>query len=146
MSGVLRPVVMIAAVAVWCGLPMHATAQDLALGTWTGTVRNAPPRNPNPRPASLVVKKGPDPHWRWRGGAQELLGIAFTYQQTTVEVGELRVADGRLSYSFADPGQDGTVACELKREADGSYAGECKGKEFGVRLVTLSPPEPDPAK
>ena len=121
-------------------------AQGLTVGTWTGTVRNPPPRNPQPRPASLVITKGPDPHWRWRGGSKELLGVAFRWQQSSAEVGEVQFAEGRLSFLFTPSEGNGSVTCELKRQKDGSYEGECKGGDFGVRLITLSPPEPEPAK
>lgn len=123
-----------------------AAADDLTVGTWTGTVRNTPPRNPQPRPVSLIVKKGPDPHWRWRGGAKELVGVAFRVQNAAAEVSEARFGEGLLSYSFTPPEQDGSVRCDLKRQIDGNYEGECKGADWGVRLITLSPPEPEPVK
>ena len=123
-----------------------AGADDLAVGTWTGTVRNTPPRNPQPRPVSLIVKKSADPHWRWRGGAKELMGIVFRVQQAPSEVSEVTFGDGRLAYSFVPPEQDQSVLCTLKRQIDGSYEGDCKGADWGVRLITLSPPDPEPAK
>jgi len=144
MRSLLRGTVIAAAI-LWCFCP-PAAAQDLAVGTWTGTMRNAPPRNPQPRPAGLIVKKGLDPHWRWRGGAKELLGVTFRWQQATAEASNVLFAEGRLSYSFTPPEQDGTVTCDLKRQTDGSYGGECKGADWGVRLISLSPPEPEPAK
>jgi hypothetical protein len=135
------PVVVLVSLA---SLP--AAADDLAVGTWTGAVRNTPPRNPQPRPVSLIVKKSADPHWRWRGGAKELLGVVFRVQNAPSEVSAVTFGEGRLSYSFTPPEQDATVLCDLKRQIDGNYEGECKGADWGVRLITLSPPEPEPVK
>ena len=127
--------------AISACLSAPVAAQDLREGEWSGTIRNTPPRNANPRPASLIVEKGPDPHWRWRGGANEIVTITFTAAQLTAEVAEIRLADGRLTYSFDVPdGTEDDGSCELSAQPDGRYEGQCQQIFNGV-LITLTPPD-----
>jgi len=137
-----RTVAVVGVVVVLVCVSTPLIGQDLPTGTWAGTVRNAPPGNPNPRPASLVVQKGPDPLWRWRGGSNEIVTVTFRAAQQTAEVSDIQLAEGRLAYSFTAPGQDVRATCELTLQADGRYEGTCRG--IPTALITLSPPEEEP--
>lgn len=121
-------------------------AQELKVGTWSGTVTQGN-QNRNTRPASLEVKMVPDPHWRWRAGPKELLSVTFVTQGGSYELSDIRLEGGTLAYSFTFPLRGEKVNCELKRQADGSYEGDCAGGSYR-RRVALTPPtdSPEPAK
>ncbi|MGQ0735666.1 MAG: hypothetical protein ACT4QD_18685 [Acidobacteriota bacterium] len=119
-------------------------APQVPLGTWLGTVRQINnPNNRNSRPASLEVKKVPDPHWRWRSGEAEILSVTFRAQQDAFEVSTVTLDLRTFSFSFTHPEQGERIQCALAEQADGSYEGACTGAGF-ERQVTLRPPDTPP--
>src|SRR5215212_8532739 len=97
-----------AAVAILIGsAPLLIHAQQLVVGTWSGTVRNATGalRNANTRPASIVIKKVPDPHWRWRTTG-DVTTATFSVANGSYELSSIVLKDGKLEYSFASPTKD----------------------------------------
>jgi hypothetical protein len=125
-----------AATATW--------ADDVPLGTWNGFGVALSGNNTNRQPASLVVRKGPDPHVLWRGGTGELITAVFQVQNQNNqrEIGNITLADGRLTFSFSDPNQGSTQTCTLLLQPkEGAYVGDCLN-----RRVTLTPPAPAAAK
>jgi hypothetical protein len=128
------------AVVAW-GLTAPASGQDMAVGTWSGTARRED--RPATRPASLEIKRVPDPHWRWRGGSGEILGITFVVSGQSNDVDVMSLEAGTLSFSFTDPRGPGTrTHCTLKAQPDGSYEGRCSGTRGNFTLLTLRPPDP----
>lgn len=115
-----------------------ASGQDVPVGMWNGTVSN--PNNRNTPPASLDLKKVPDPHWRWRAGPREVLQGTFAAANDKFEVGTVRLDGDTLAFTFANAERDSHVQCELKRQQDGGYEGACAGEGFNRRLM-LRPPD-----
>ena len=132
---------IVVTVLLGCGLASSVQAQDLQVGTWSGTMRNSTvaPGQARTRPVSLVIKKAPDPHWRWRTMG-DLTTATFMIPQGSFELSSIVLKDGKLSYSFAST-NDEQARCGLTRQADGSYEGDCTGGDF-ARHITLSPPTP----
>ena len=125
---------------VLAGSASPALAQELSVGTWTGTIRamSGPMRNANTRPVSIVVKKIPDPHWRWRTSG-DLLVATFIVPGNSYELSGLVLKNDKLSYSFASPTNDEPVRCVLSRQPEGGFEGDCAGGDFN-RRITLNPP------
>ena len=131
------------AIVMLIGAPTATWADDIPLGTWSGfgMPLNG---NPNRQAASLVVRKGPDPHLVWRGGTGELITAVFQVQNQNNqrEVGSITLSDGRLTFSFSDPNQGDTQTCALTLQPrEGTYVGDCLN-----RRITLTPPAPAAAK
>lgn len=128
--------------------PAEFVARRSSGETWTGTVRNAPSqRNPNPNPnirqVTIGMRKMPDPHWRWRGGAKELTFRTFNLPNQSFPLNEFDVADDRLRYSYSQPGPGGEVTCTLARQPEGPFAGVCRREAGAILfLVELKPPAP----
>lgn len=125
--------------------PAVAAAQELQVGTWSGTIlrlRAAGNQNPQPQRVSLEVKTVPDPHSSWRPGRGELLDIVFVApgNQGRNPVADFSVDKASLSFSYRR--EDTVTKCRLDRQPDGSYEGQCVGEEDGRRFrITLNPPK-----
>lgn len=136
---------IVVTVALVYGFASFAQAQDLQVGTWSGTMRNSTEAlgSARIRSVSIVIKKVPDPHWRWRSTG-DLTTATFIIPdgglQGSFELSSIVLKDGKLSYSFAST-SDEQVRCALARQADGSYEGDCTVGNF-ARHITLSPPTP----
>jgi hypothetical protein len=141
---ILTTVVLVACVGV---LARTAWAEDLPLGTWTGTALRMRGDNPNRQPVQLIVKKAPDPHVLWRGGSGELISVVFQLGNANNqrEVGQIALAAGRLTFSFTQPDTGDLVNCVLALEVkENAYVGDCGA---GLdRRITLVPPPPAVAK
>jgi len=125
---------------------MHrpASADDIALGNWSGFAVRLNSNNQNRQPRVLVVKKGPDPHVAWRGGSGELLTVAFGQNQNNLaDVHTIALNDGHLTFSVT--GEEQPINCVLIfQPKDNNYLGECIGDRQW--RVTLNPPPPAAAK
>ena len=117
--------------------------EQLQEGTWSGSWVNPKSNNPRPRSISIEVKKGPDPHWRWRSGHGEVLTATFVGRNGLhSQLTNVQLDKGTLSYSFLQG--DATVNCRLSLGEDGAYEGDCFGASLGRRHLTLAPPEDSP--
>lgn len=138
-----RSTLVIATLCI-CLAAAGVAAQDLQIGTWTGTIlrlRASGNQNPQPQRVSLEVKTVPDPHSSWRPGRGELLDIVFVGPGNQ---GRNPVADfsDKASLSFSYRREDTVTKCRLDRQPDGSYEGQCVGEEDGRRFrITLNPPK-----
>ena len=133
-----KVVFVLIALALSWSLPSILHAQELREGTWSGSQSN--PNNGNTQAVSLEVKKIADPHWRWRASTEELLSATLIGRQGQFLVSEIRLDAEKLSYSYTLR-QGGRVNCNLTRQQDSSYAGDCVPQDGGGRrLVTLTPP------
>ena len=143
----IRSTVMtIASVVLGLALVSPALAEDLKVGTWSGTsTRVNAGGNRQTRPAFLEVKIVPDPHWQWRGGAKDLLNASFGVQQQRSELSAVRFEGGVLFFAFTQPEQDQRVQCDLKRQTDGTYEGDCRGGPQFHLVLTPPPDAPEPA-
>ncbi len=130
-------------VAIACSVCPTALAEQLQVGTWSGTWANRGGNNPRERPVTIEVKKTADPHWRWRSGEQELLDGTFVGAGgTTVraQISDVSLDDASLSFSFRTG--DLKVNCRLVLNSDGDYEGDCVGEGgFGGKHLLLSPPK-----
>jgi hypothetical protein len=135
-----RAIVGVAWLGLMLSVPVYG--QELDVGTWSGSMMGVG-QNRNSRPATLEVKMVPDAHWRWRGGPRELKSIDFVTPQGSYEVSGASLDAGTLSFSFTDRIRDDKIRCDLKRQADGSYEGDCSGGNFR-RHVILRPPDAPP--
>ena len=127
-------------------LPLSTSvrADDLPLGTWTGFVRVLP-RQPGGavrnNPATLEIKKVPDPFSRWRG-TSEILSALFVRGNNRAEVSGIELTDTKLVFSFlAGEDSQGMSHCELVKRPTGSFEGMCT--RLDNRIVVLSPPDPE---
>ena len=118
--------------------------------SWTGAVRNGPThRNPtpnqNPRAVTLGVKKVSAPHWVWRGGDKQSEVHTFTLPQGSFELSRFDLDADRLAFAFTRPNQGDEYKCDLKRRADGKFAGTC---DFSgnPQTIELTPPTVEPAQ
>ena len=134
----------LAAVLVFLGMldPFASIvgAQELQEGKWTvGLTREGRTLN-----LTLEVKRIPDPHDRWRPGTGQLVTITAMRGQNVVTVIDVRLDGEKLSYRFVG-GPGGLGACNLTRQKDGSYAGECVGADERTRVpitpITMTPPQ-----
>src|SRR5688572_29000517 len=125
-------------------MPRPASADDIALGNWSGFAVRLNSNNQNRQPRVLVVKKVPDPHVAWRGGSGELLTVAFGQNQNNLaDVHTIALNDGRLTFSVT--GEEQPINCVLIfQPKDNNYLGECIGDRQW--RVTLNPPPPAAAK
>ena len=116
--------------------------QQLQEGTWSGSwVNLSSDSNNRTRSVSIEVKKGPDPHWRWRSGHGEVLSATFGRRGGRSQLSNVQLDKETLSYSFQYG--DATVNCRLSLREDGAYEGDCVGEGGKPRRrhITLSPPE-----
>ena len=98
-------------------------AQELAVGTWTGTM--VPPEGISAPVAFEVVD-------------DEGLAITMTVEGTTPRPLETIVLNGDLlTFSFV-MGSD--VRCELERQPDGSFTGPCASGDMRMGTLTMVPP------
>jgi hypothetical protein len=135
---------VVAIMAVLTAPARPAWADDLPLGDWTGFGLNLFGNNANRQPASLAIKKVPDPHVLWRGGSGELTSAVFQVQNVNnrFELGSISLTADALSFSFSHPDRQEPVSCMLRLQPkEGTYVGECLG-----RRITLMPPSPAPPK
>ena len=100
-----------------------ARAQDLQVGTWTGTM--VPPEGiPAPVAFEVVDDNG--------------LAVTMTVEGTTPRPLETIVLNGDLlTFSF-NMGTD--VECELERQEDGSFTGPCRSTDLKMGTLTMEPP------
>ncbi len=138
-----RGAVVVTAAALMGLLSTPVAGQEVPLGAWSGSVSNPGSQNRGPQPASLDLKKVPDPHWRWRGGPRDVLTGIFVAGQAKFELSTIHFDGDTLAYAFTNDERDGRVQCELKRQMDGSYEGDCSGAGFR-RHVLLRPPDNPP--
>ena len=112
-------------------------AQQLEEGTWSGTRIAMRANNPRPMRVSLEIKKTPDPHWRWRPAQGNVWNVTFVTPQRRFQVGDLQLDSRTFSFSYRD---EELVSCQLSRQADGTYEGECitEGSPDKTR-ITLAP-------
>ena len=92
---------------------------------------------------TFEVKKVPDPHSRWRPGKGELLSITATFSrgsEGSVPWSDIRLESEKLS--FWVPLRSLKLACSLRLEQGGGYAGECTGQgdEGLAGSITMTPP------
>jgi hypothetical protein len=121
-------------------------AQELAEGTWGGTMTRQNANNPRPQRLkfALEIKKMSDPHWAWRPGSGDTWNIAVIHQQGRSQAIGLELKGEVLSFSYRL--QDTTMACELTRQADGAFEGTCVS-DGDARTFRLSlTPAKAPAK
>ena len=132
---------LVLTVLVAGAVPRPASADDIALGNWTGFAVRLNNNNANRQPRVLVVKKVPDPHVAWRGGNGELLTIGFGQNQNNLaDVNTISLIDGRLTFSVT--GDEQPINCVLIfQQKDNNYLGDCIGDNREWR-VTLNPPPP----
>ena len=98
-------------------------AQDLAVGTWTGTM--VPPEGVSAPVAFEVVD-------------DDGLAITMTVEGTAPRPLETVVLNGDLlTFSFR-MGTD--VRCELERQPDGSFTGPCSSAAMQMGTLTMEPP------
>lgn len=99
------------------------TAQDLKVGTWTGTM--VPPEGLSAPVAFEVVDDSG-------------LAITMTVEGTAPRPLETIALNGDLlTFSFS-MGTD--VRCELERQADGSFTGPCSSGAMRKGTLTMEPP------
>ena len=140
-----------------CSFSFTLQGQELQEGTWTGTATrfNQRQNQVQSQPASLEVKRVPDPHWRWRPGGGELLSVKFVVQlgnrAQPAQVSGFRLENGTLTYSYQQ--DDAEVSCRLNVRKDGAYEGDCvvvgvggAGKGGWGHLTLTPPKESTPAK
>ncbi len=113
---------------------------------WSGSVRNAPnPQNPNAnpnvRPATVAIRKIPDPHWRWRGGSKDLPMRVFNLQNQPIPVNSFALDNDQLTFEYTRTPQEDQVKCSLARQTDGQFAGVCRASGNFSLLITLTPPK-----
>ena len=135
-------------VAIACSVCPTALAEQLQVGTWSGTwVVNRGDNNPRERPVTIEVKKTSDPHWRWRSDEQELLDGTFVgagsgLSTVRAQISDVSLDDASLSFSFRMV--DAKVNCRLVLNSDGDYEGDCGAVGAGGfrgRHLLLSPPK-----
>lgn len=118
-------------------------AQELTEGTWGGTVTRLNPNNPRPQRQkfALEFKKAADPHWAWRPGSGDTWTVTVIHQQGRSQAMDLQLGGEALSFSYRL--QDAIVTCQLARQADASFEGDCVGANaFRLSLT----PSKTPAK
>lgn len=99
-------------------------AQELAEGTWTGTITT------------------PDGEWpveyevEGKGDELSVTMVAVTGERMPFDTAHL--ADGVLHLAFTLP--DVSVECELAGADDGGYEGECSGSDGNGGTMKMIPP------
>jgi len=121
-------------------------ADDLAVGTWNGSIRVLP-RQPGGavrnNPVSLEIKKVADPLTRWRG-TTEILSVLFIRGNNRAEASIIELSDTKLVFSFQQgENPEDASRCELMKRPTGSFEGTCS--RLDNRIVILSPPDPEKA-
>ena len=132
-------VVSTSALLVWSLATLGA--QEIQEGTWTGTRIRIGGRsmNPNMQRVSLEIKKAADPHVAWRPEKGQLLNITVVQQQQRLQASDFRLDRESLSFSYK---LETTVVCQLARQPDGAYQGDCLADGDGLRFRwTLNPPK-----
>ena len=116
--------------------------QELEESTWSGTGVTIRANKPRPLRVSLEIKKAPDPHWVWRPARGHVWNITFVMPQQRLQVGDFQLDNQMMSFSFLR--EEEQTACQLSRQADGTYEGECitEGSPDKMRM-TLAPAKGD---
>jgi hypothetical protein len=131
-----------ATVGMMIGLAATLGAQELQDGKWTLRVTQP---NGNIVNITLEVKRGPDPHTRWRLGSGQLVAYTATRGENVFPLTDVRLEGDKLTWSAQGP----ITQCSLTRQKDGGYAGECLGPDKRPRPITMlpaPPPAPTPAQ
>jgi hypothetical protein len=121
------------------------SGQDLQEGTWGGTLTRANPNNPRPQRQkfALEFKKAPDPHWAWRPGAGDTWNVTVIGQGGRAQAIGFRVEGDALSFSYRR--QDTIMTCQLARQPDASFEGNCVGDgDPAVFRLSLIPAKTPP--
>jgi hypothetical protein len=120
--------------------PVLVQAQVLQEGTWSGTrVRVGRAGNPQTQRVSIEVKKAPDPHAGWRSEKRELWNVTLVAPNGRAPLSDVRLEGDSLSFAYR---QEIEFTCQLKRQADGAFEGQCASPDDGRRLrMTLNPPK-----
>jgi hypothetical protein len=136
--------------------PRQFTLKRVNAVTWTGTtqrIRGEGVVDTAKAPASIEIKRGADPHWRWRdvGELTVVTFVAGGNRGGTFQVSNFLATDQKLSYSFhryaenEPTSKDDLVGCAMTKRADGAFEGECSGGGFAQHVI-LNPPAPAAAK
>lgn len=113
-----------------------ASSQEIREGTWLGSLTRP---NGSAMGVTFEVKKVPDPHSRWRPGKGELLSITATFSRGflgSVPLSNIRLESETLSFWIPFR----KLACSLRLEQGGDYAGECTGADGLAGALIMSPP------
>ncbi len=103
-----------------------AASQELQSGTWTGT---ATPPDGNTIDLAYTVASGDE-------------GLSITIQVPevgmSIETYEVKLEGDKLSFGFAV--EVDVLRCELVRQDDGSFAGECVDDGGSPGYLVMNPP------
>lgn len=115
---------LVALVLVWAA-GLHA--QELQEGTWGGTITrfNANAQRPQRQKFALEFKKAADPHWAWRPGGGAVWTITVILQQGRTQALGFQWTGESMTFSYRR--EDAIVSCELARQANGAFEGDCLG-------------------
>lgn len=135
---------LLVALVVVSAAALHA--QDLQEGTWGGTLTryNANAQRPQRQKLALEFKKGADPHWAWRPGGADVWTITVITQQGRSQAIGFRWHGDALNFGYRRG--DVMVTCDLTRQVDGTFEGDCLGDGDASNFRLLLTPVSEPPK
>lgn len=105
-------------------LPATGAAQDMADGTWTGTMHS--PGAPDGIAVTYQVSH-----------SEGQLMIAIATPMGSQDFSDIEFSDGWMTFTWT-PGP--AVHCRLEPQAIGGYAGECVDDRGGTGQLSIMPP------
>ena len=132
---------IVLALALVSGAALTLARQEpVQEGTWIGTRIRANRNTQQTQRISLEIKKVPDPHSAWRPAGATILSVTLVIPKVRLQVSDFRLEQDRLSFTYRE---ETPSRCQLTRQADGSYEGDCvgDGETRGAFRITLTPPK-----
>lgn len=121
----MKPLGITLAIAAALAAPVTLPAQNLAAGTWTGTM--SPPTD-----AAVAVT------FEVSGTGDSLAVTMVLPGGQRASFSDLRLADGKLLFQWA--AGPTTVKCELAKQETGGFRGPCTDSEGMTGQIEMVPP------